>query len=1616
MLRKIFLVLLFVFAVQLAAFPGLFGSEESFAAAPGVIYEEKFETYTVGNVQAPWSNGSTVSALSKVTIANDPGDSSRGKVLRIEHLGTTPPPTGTAPLIQAMANLATSSYADQSGIFITEYDFYMDTASQTTGNVMMYSREVSWPYPVGVSATNGGNVAPVVAPTGSGTDINRAAVIGQWHRAKIETDVPNQKYRFSVDGSSNSDWILFRPSTAVPPVPPVLHAKIYKTSIGSGNAAGAGVFYIDNLIMYNPALYVTPTPSPSPTPFSTQAPVLVPTPAPPAGYTVYEPLNLPLQLADTVYSGSLGSDTGMFVRKQDAFNTYIEVNTNATSKNLLTIPFSSSNDITTVSFDYKPASTTSPFYFNVKGSAGGTGPEVNIISLPLEATTIKGYSLGSITDFNTVQIRISKSLSVYDMYIGGVKCNASPLPYTNAAAAATLKGIVVSTPAGSGAFRGSFDNFMVYAGEPLDVAKKGVTLSSVASGLLASSSSVTLTTTAANTTGKALTAALIAIVRNGTKVEDIKIMRSVNVVSGISNLSSISLNMPTHKGRYSISVMLWDNSFSSPIPLAQTKVAANPYSAVFLSNRWYRTNPGDYGGDINSLDAIKRFMATGDKWSYITNNTQIQNITALGVSFQGSLNTINQVTDGWALSLEGTKIVAPWMTWTPPSYWGCLSRPAYYNAALAIAKTTIDAGATEFQHDDAAGNYGMIGWAPGCFCPDCITGFRNYLKSNLTSAQITELGITDIDTFDYKQFILVKGITTNNDYTSQRTTTLGATNTWFKKFQMYTSEQYYANLRSAMNAYAGRNITLSVNMNAMSVNDIILTDQYMGQSFDYGITEHNEGAHSLTNIVTGGSIRTSIGTPIIISPVVTQRTKELVRPAIAQAYAMGQYMLVPWDIWLPGTDVPRYFGTIEEYGDIYQFIRENATLFDGREIPAKVGVLVNWADITVTNTGAIKDFVMNLFNAGVPFKLLMANYNSDYPLYTIQKEQLGGLDYVLTYSDINSFSAEDKAAVQGCGATLVDKGSVNSTFISARDAATVLGASDVYSVVRRAQNGDTSLHIISNDGYSKPENLSVSISSAFVPENPEAWLYRPGKTPQKLTLGFASGKYSASIDSMAEWAIISFTKRAQNERGSFILPKEYSAFNVGNPAPTGSAMMEGGRILMKSTGKGMNTYTQNDSGKQDSLTYAYKYIDSPMLRDYSVSAAVERLEGPLGTGGGVMVREGPATNAIFAALRKRTDGKLFLEYRATTNVSTTSVDLGYTTNPYLKIAKVGSAIYAYTSANGITWTSVGQSVSIVFGQATVGSFVFSGDSANAATAVILGLTVTQQAKQLSLDRIGTVSFNPSTPLTLKINQVMSMTVMAVIDGKNTVITPDMYTLSSGNTAVMQLPSASSIKGIAQGDTTLTVTIPATGGNKVLTANISVLDKISVFDETFESYTANEAFNSTKWTVGTAPAGGFVKIIPRPTGAPANTESGQCVHIKVDNDPGSVDITANFQRLTDTAVVEFDFMYDRAGGKLVYLNGEGYNVSSFISNSITSIQMDSTYYTIMSSTSKNRWYKIKVVANIVDNTTDWYVDGVLKVSDKSFRNPTKSLSQIAFGTFTLGSNTDLYIDNVKVYDQ
>jgi hypothetical protein len=141
-----------------------------------------------------------------------------------------------------------------------------------------------------------------------------------------------------------------------------------------------------------------------------------------------------------------------------------------------------------------------------------------------------------------------------------------------------------------------------------------------------------------------------------------------------------------------------------------------------------------------------------------------------------------------------------------------------------------------------------------------------------------------------------------------------------KAFQKQSLIEFYRDIRKQLDGYAGRRIPWSSN----NYNGAM---EFPYDLFDFGIAELPHGSskpHELYHKITGAAKK---GRQQIYTYVSTEIPQT--RRVIAMAYACGGHVIVPYDVW--HGDRPRIFGTPEEYGDLYGFVRAIAVHLDGHE-------------------------------------------------------------------------------------------------------------------------------------------------------------------------------------------------------------------------------------------------------------------------------------------------------------------------------------------------------------------------------------------------------------------------------------------------------------------------------------------------------------------------------------------------------------------------------------------------------------------------------------------------------------------------------------------------------------
>ncbi|THF80304.1 hemoblobin-interacting domain-containing protein [Cohnella fermenti] len=1032
------------------------------------------------------------------------------------------------------------------------------------------------------------------------------------------------------------------------------------------------------------------------------------------------------------------------------------------------------------------------------------------------------------------------------------------------------------------------------------------------------------------------------------------------------------------------------------------------HSSVFLSSRWYWQ--GGENGQLGTLDALKRFMATDDKWTYETDAAKIGNVVRLGVSFQGTLN-MNEGTTGRARYLDGTEIIAPWMVkWN--ATWGSMSDPVYYELVLQRGKSSIDAGVTSFQFDDWRGSQAAYDMN-GDFCEACMTRFRDYLADTYSLSQLAAWGIADIATFDYRMYLQTQlGIVTPADYGTRKTES--PLNAPFREFMTQESILFHQRLHDDLEAYAGHSLEFSVNSTIMQYPQT--KDHYLHDIFDYEIGESAESSLGIGNIVTFGSLASGLGKPQVISPL--PQHPEAIREGIAASYALGQYMLVPWDVWLEGST--RYYGTVADYGDMYHFIRQYPYLFDGYEASARTGVLIDWNEL---DSAALSELSMRLFEAGVPFRDLVAN--ESLPHYGLQASQFAGLDRLIAYSPLDGFGSADQAVIAASGIPVVAPEDADAAWLAARSAVQIAGDGELYAAVRSREdaNAPKVVHLLNRSGVPVDDaTLTIADAEFFGSSDIRAVLYRPGRNPLPLELASdGSGGHTLVIPELEEWGIVRVSREDTPDPEAFAVAAPWSGINVGSPAKDGSATASGGTLSVTSEGSGQHVPTTGDQGSADQIAYVYQYLGATPLQDATISARLlpHDSEAPTGAVSGVMIRENAASNARFVAVQATKGSGLELVWRDTDNGAVSSAALGSAELPgYVKLERHNGAFAAYYSADGVTWGAPLGTHSLTMSNPLAGVFAAAGPAGGTNTAVFEALSVTTGDVALPAGELSALRLS-GLPESLIAGTASSLTVTAVMDDDGTEsevdVTGEHIVYTSGDPAVATVNRYGTVMAQAAGSATLTASF--THGGVTVTASVAVTvvpPSPYLLDESFDDY--DESETPAGWSMTQAEVGGsYIKVAQIPSSEDRSLEA-------YDNaSSGFPSAGAEFAPQTGPITVDFDFQVDfgavpaNGGAIVAYLQAADGATSgvSLLANYDGFWYLDGGTAVVAAPVTPGEWQHIRIVADASTDKMDLYIDGTKVVDQGGFRNAVQSLGKIVVGGSTGGVDTTARWNNVRI---
>lgn len=394
----------------------------------------------------------------------------------------------------------------------------------------------------------------------------------------------------------------------------------------------------------------------------------------------------------------------------------------------------------------------------------------------------------------------------------------------------------------------------------------------------------------------------------------------------------------------------------------------------------------------NSVETIQAFHANRLVWSYAHDKAFIDACRAAGIeTFQGTINSIPGTanTGAQVLDFDNQPVIAPWMVAFDkknPWYWGCHNRPAFLQTCLDRAQKGLDAGIDLLQFDDWGLTVSAGGWSASCFCPECTAGFRDYLREQLSPERQQELGIKDLATFDYREYLRQHDQVADAADYRQRRRTLPLQDE-FAAFQRVSLRAFFVRLRQQLDERRGSRLPLSINSSFLhpaqrSNCTADLVDFLQGETWHMGLNDLAIAARTAEAL---GKWQLFVPKPLDL---------QVARQAVAASYALGQLMLVPWDMYM-GSDAtgvrPRYYGTPEQYGDLFDFARTNRTLLDGFANAPIAAIIV---DLDHYDDNALRQACSRLFAAQIPFTFLPVGHG--YYEQPLRPEELTQFRYLVT--------------------------------------------------------------------------------------------------------------------------------------------------------------------------------------------------------------------------------------------------------------------------------------------------------------------------------------------------------------------------------------------------------------------------------------------------------------------------------------------------------------------------------------------------------------------------------------------------------------------------------------------
>lgn len=249
---------------------------------------------------------------------------------------------------------------------------------------------------------------------------------------------------------------------------------------------------------------------------------------------------------------------------------------------------------------------------------------------------------------------------------------------------------------------------------------------------------------------------------------------------------------------------------------------------------------------------------------------------------------------------------------------------------------------THMMFDSQTSATRTLHWLGGDFSVHSMNGFREYMRGNYTAQELTNLGINNINNFNYRQFLLNTGMTLQ--MYRNRANSINGNIPLYKDF-VYFQRQSLNDMMEKLFEYIDTirpGIEIGATTNVVEPRGYIYSDRLTYLAGEYGHPSdiatsppiepllHYKAAEALDKTLI------YFPYPDAFKALYDRSSPRQARAWIAQAYATGSIFTIPGKVWIGGSNT--WDTGWENFADIYEFIHDHNELFDDYEAVSNVAL------------------------------------------------------------------------------------------------------------------------------------------------------------------------------------------------------------------------------------------------------------------------------------------------------------------------------------------------------------------------------------------------------------------------------------------------------------------------------------------------------------------------------------------------------------------------------------------------------------------------------------------------------------------------------------------------------